>query len=482
MKIEDVIVSNGVAPVELPYFPMRWQAFIWRNWGLVPTAVLAKVLCASESQIEEDAREIGLPEHLAVSPKWRTHGYQTLIRRNWHILPMTQLLELLQWTPEQMAYTLKEEDFLGGKLGSAKPECKKLIRREPSAEEHRKTAELKAVFRRHFDESELSCLEQPFAFADKYAPVETANGSDLFEFNFIHSYAASCGDVFGSAESSEPVPENLLAQYASMGIKGIWMHALLYLLCPIPGAEEFSIGYEKRLGNLRKVIECCARYGIKVYLYLNEPRYMPLAFYDKKPLWGGVKLTNSKTICITRTPEPLEWLEHAMKTVFSAAPGLGGVFSITMSENATHCNYDMQGDKCPSCSKVKPQEIIARIITAMERGMHAAAPEVKMIAFDWAWRKDAEYRESADFKNAVVNLLPKSVYILSVSEWGMLTHIGNVEQYLIDYSISQVGPSEETLKTWKHAREIGLKIAAKIQINNSWELSAVPYIPTPYLI
>ena len=118
----------------------------------------------------------------------------------------------------------------------------------------------------------------------------------------------------------------------------------------------------------------------------------------------------------------------------------------------------------------------------MERGMHAADPEAKMLAYDWGWRRKPEDRDNVPFKKCVLDLLPKSVYVVSVSEWGKWTHIGGVEQYLVDYSISQVGPSEETSETWKHAQETGLDVAAKVQINNSWELSAVPYIPVPYLI
>ena len=56
----------------------------------------------------------------------KTRGYLTLIRNNWHLLNYEQLLELLDWTPEKMAYTLKEEDFFWHKLGNLKPACPEL--------------------------------------------------------------------------------------------------------------------------------------------------------------------------------------------------------------------------------------------------------------------------------------------------------------------------------------------------------------------
>jgi hypothetical protein len=46
-----------------------------------------------------------------------------------------------------------------------------------------------------------------------------------------------------------------------------------------------------------------------------------------------------------------------------------------------------------------------------------------------------------------------------------------------EYSVSAIGPGPRAQKHWRLARERGLKVIAKIQANNSWELSAVPYIP-----
>lgn len=484
MRIEDLPTGDAKAPVELPHFPARWQAFVWRNWGLVPTTRIAGVLGCSETEIRQAAEAMGLPSNPIVNPKWLSHGYLTLIRNNWHLLSYGQLLKLLDWTPEKMAYTLKEEDFFWIKLGSLKPECPELKYEALTSEQQAATVRLRESLRRHIPAEEMAYVEPPFAFADQFAARPKVDGKARFDFNFIHSYSASCGDVLGNAETLDPIPENLLAQYASMGIKGIWMHALLYLLNPIPGAEEYSAGHEKRLANLKRIVDRCARYGIKVYLYLNEPRCMPMAFYEKKPHWGGLEVPDlqTKTVCTTRSPEPLQWLEDSMRKLFREARGLGGVFCITMSENPTNCHYKTHHDQCPSCRNVPPEKIIADVVAAMERGMHASDPEAKMIAYDWAWKRAENDIDNVPFKCAVLDRLPRNVYICSVSEWGLHTKIGGVEQDLVDYSISQVGPSEESLSVWAYARKLGIPITAKVQINNSWELSAVPSIPVPYLV
>jgi hypothetical protein len=73
---------------------------------------------------------MGLPSAAVVPPKMKGRGYITLIRRNWHLSPYDQLLELVEMTPERLAFALREDDFLWIKLGGLKPKC------EPRAMPH----------------------------------------------------------------------------------------------------------------------------------------------------------------------------------------------------------------------------------------------------------------------------------------------------------------------------------------------------------
>jgi hypothetical protein len=66
---------------------------------------------------------------------------------------------------------------------------------------------------------------------------------------------------------------------------------------------------------------------------------------------------------------------------------------------------------------------------------------------------------------------------MCVSEYDLAIEKGGVKSKIIDYSISNPGPSEITVKTLKKAAETGRKVYAKIQTNNSWECSAAPYLP-----
>lgn len=484
MNICDLPMGSAPEPVRFEHFPTRWQAFLWRNWEYAPAERLAEVLQCGTRELAEAASALGLPPQREPNPEWLRSGYLTVIRMNWHILNYRQLLQLLNWTPEQLAYTLKEEDFFWAKLGSLKPDCGELRFEPLTPEQERATALFRERVRRHIPaESDMEYLEQPFAFAEKYQARPFSGGAEKFELNFIHSYAASCGDIFIDIENHDPIPENLLAQYASMGIQGIWMHAILYLLHPVKGSEEFSAGYETRLRNLATLTERCEKYGVGIYLYLNEPRGMPYAFYEKNPDWAGIDVpkNNMRTNCTSRG-KPLEWLEEACAALFRAVPKLAGAFMITMSENPTHCNYAFAGNTCPRCRDRDPADLIAEVVAAAERGIHSSAPEAKLLVSDWAWRTLRDGKSNAEFKKKVIDRLPRNVWIMSVSEWGKTTCAGGIRGSVVDYSISQVGPSAEAVAVWRHAKSRGLKTVAKIQMNNSWELSALPYLPVPYLL
>ena len=71
---------------------------------------------------------------------------------------------------------------------------------------------------------------------------------------------------------------------------------------------------------------------------------------------------------------------------------------------------------------------------------------------------------------------------MSVSEWSLPIERGNIKSTVGEYSISSVGPGPRAILHWDYAKKRGLKTVAKVQLNNSWELSAVPYLPVLDLV
>ncbi len=474
------VLPVGPAPkaLDFPHFPDRVHTFIWRNWPVVEPARLAEVLGTSVENVLAVADSMGLPPARPIPPDQKTRGYITVLRRNWHLLPYEQLLTLLDMSAEQLAYSLREDDFLFITLGSLKPSCPPLRYSPPTDEARKRAAEIKGIVQRTFGD-ELREPGQPrFAFVQELSiprpqrPERTRPRKSLFSLRFIYSYFALYGDPLANPEL-DPYPDGLLQRLADLGVNGVWMHTVLRTLAPSKTFPEFGDNYETRLDNLRKLVQRAKRYNIAVYLYMNEPRAMPVSFFKNRPDMRGVREGDHFAMC-TSSPGVREWMTDALAYVFKRVPDLGGVFTITASENLTSCASHGRIQECPRCKERNPADIIAEVNAAIEKGVHLGNPHARVLVWDWGWN-DA-------WAGEIIARLPKSVWLMSVSEWSKPIARGGVNTAVGEYSISAVGPGPRATKHWELARQAGLKTAAKVQFNNTWELSAVPYLPVPDLI
>jgi hypothetical protein len=135
-------VDQPLDPVPEPHFPSRLHWFVWRNWELANEEQMARVLRTTPRNVLDLGYSMGLPKKRRLAPDQLRRIYITVIRQNWHLLPETQIIELLGWTREKFDFTLKEDDFLNIKLGK-KPRCAELSYRTPSAAEMENAARIR---------------------------------------------------------------------------------------------------------------------------------------------------------------------------------------------------------------------------------------------------------------------------------------------------------------------------------------------------
>lgn len=460
-------------PVAIPHFPDRMHAFIWRNWTVVDIDRLADVLGTTVGNVAAVAESMGLPPPRAIPPEFKTRGYITILKRNWHLLPYEQILPLLGMSADQLALALREDDFLFHKLGAAKPQCEPLRYAPPDEKAKNRAAEIRQIVRDAFGD-EIRDEEPRFQFVSRLAAMSPAWPLRQPEdgLRYIYSYFAMYGDPLMTPEL-DPFPDGLLQRLAGLGINGVWIHTVLRQLAPSTTFPEFGEGHETRLANLRKLVRRAQRFGIRVYLYMNEPRAMTAAFFAERPQMKGVQEGDYFAMC-TSAPEVRQWLVDSLAHVFQNVPDLGGVFTITASENLTNCASHHQEAQCPRCKAKTGAAIIADVNAAIEAGVHRGSPDAKVIVWDWGWKDDAA--------PAILAALPKSCWFMSVSEWSIPIERGGIRTETGEYSLSVVGPGPRATRHWKLARDAGLKTVAKIQANNTWELSAVPYLPALDLV
>ncbi len=484
-QITCVDVFPGGKPqlaLEDKHFPTRLHAFVWRNWESVSLERMAKTVGTTPRNIREIGLSLGLPEEVAPITEFKTRGYVSIIRHNWHLLPYEQLLTLLDWDCKTLDFHLNEDDFLFIKLGSFKPVCEPIKYSPPDEATKARCAQIKTVVASRFGDQLKKPGQPRFDFVrtlsqlDKAKPQSALGGGREDQLRFLYSYFALYGDPLSNSDL-DPFPDGLLQKLSASGVNGIWMQALLRQLSPpTKDFPEFGEGYETRLKNLRKMVKRANRYGIKIYLYISEPRCMPPEFFKGREDIKGLSLRGFNMMC-TSTPEVRQWVTDSLACVFKEVPGLGGVFTISKCENPTSCYSDclaLDANACPRCSRRTGPEVIAEINHAIAAGVWRGHPDAKVLIWDWLWPDE--------WIEPIISRLPRNAYLMTVSEWDKPVLRGGVASKVDEYSISGVGPSGRAQYRWSLARKYGLKTSAKIQVNTTWELSTLPYLPVMNLV
>ncbi|HOK08852.1 MAG TPA: hypothetical protein PLJ10_04230 [Candidatus Hydrogenedens sp.] len=459
-------------PVPSAFFKDRLHTYIWLNWSVVPTKKIAETIGAKEEDILSIGKRMGLPDppHLTTQELAQLHC--TIIRRNWHLLPYEQIMKLLGWNSHQLAYTLREDDFLFIKLGNFKPKCEPLIFEEPDKDTIQYEEQIGNTIKRLFPNGISSWGERPLHFIEelkKEIPLEKQTKKiDITNAptRYCSSYFLHYGDPFSDLEKSYPM--GYIQKLHELGVNGIWLQAVLYLLTPFPWDPSISEGWEKRLENLSIFSQKLKNEGVNVFLYLNEPRAMPNSFYEKFPELKGVNEGDFSALC-TSNPDVQNYIKNAIKMICEKVPELGGFFTISASENLTNCWSHHHGENCPRCSKRNPSEVIAEVHQLIQSGIDSAHSSCKLIAWDWGWRDD--------WVEGIISNLPSRTAVMSVSEWDISITRGGVNSVIGEYSLTEPGPGPRASRHWEIAKKYNHPTFAKLQIGTTWELGSVPYIP-----
>jgi len=464
----------GKPAIPFPHFPTRQQAFIFRAFEFAKPERIAKSLGTSPENVLRAAADMGLTTPCD-SDIWLKKGYITIIRSLWHILPYDQLMDFLEMDRDSFAKLLREEDFLDVKLKD-KPVCEPLSWRELTKEEQKQTETLREAMADVTIDGAA-----PFDFSYS-APKMEFSGKPLFGNRMIYGFSSLYQTAL-DVDSEEYCPDAMLEAYGNLGVNALWIPVALHDVSEFPFDKTLSAGYEVRLARLRRFSERCDAFGLKLFIYLNEPRSLPEEFYVNRQELQGHRRNAGQVCLCTSTKEVQDYLVNNVAFVCRNVPKLGGIFTITRSENTTNCYSHSSKNagsarrpdvcNCPRCSKRTPGEVIGEVAACYEKGVHSVDPNMKVIIWSWSWMED-------NFD--IIDHLPQNVILQSNSEDQMPFTIGGVSGNVRDYSMSIVGPGEKAKAEWKAAKARGLEVSAKVQINTTWEASTVPAVPVYPLI
>lgn len=473
--------EDGTKPALAPTpFPDRMSAYVWRNWGLVEKRLLAEVVGATATDLTDVAVQMGLQANPVVLPEWKTKGYITVLRRNWHLLPYGQLTKLLGKTREELRFCLQEDDFLWVKLGQVKPRCDELRWNNGEVAKGRRARErIASILKKEgvdpgaAEEPRFSFLNELLAENPHWRPKAFASA---FNRRALFSYCSDFGDPLLDPNVGS-YPEGLLQKLADRGINTIWLHVVLRTLTTDPKYPEFGRGAAERVANLNTLVKRAAKYGIGVLLYCNEPRAMPDSFFRASPereAIRGARGFQGYSICLG-TEEGKRWFTSAIRQLFGNVPGLAGLSVTTASENQTNCASHGKQDTCPHCRGRKTRDILVETISMIVTAVHETAPKAFVKVSTWAWPEE-------DVSWILCHVPKTGVSISATSEGGKEIVRGGVRSKVGEYSISAGGPSERSKARWTQARKTGLGATAMTLSGGTWEFSVIPSLPTMDLL
>ena len=272
-------------------------------------------------------------------------------------------------------------------------------------------------------------------------------------------------------------PDEYLNRLAHEGVNGLWLTIHFPEICPQTVIPEYGRDPRPRLDKLRQTVARCARYGIKIYTYCNEP--MPIAADSEvakaHPELVGDGWGNHRYFC-TSNPTALAYLEEAMRNLFTEVPGLGGIINISVGEHGSHCySESAQSISCPRCKDREPSEVLNDTMAAMARGMHAADPNAECIS--WPYGQYSSWGDEMTLESA--GRLPKGVILQHNFESSAMGEQCGRKIRIFDYWLSYIGPSKLFADCAKAAVQNGNRMFAKLQVGCSHEVATAPFLPVP---
>ncbi len=295
------------------------------------------------------------------------------------------------------------------------------------------------------------------------------------------------------ADNVNYYPDEYLNRLVHEGINALWLSIEFRDLCPSRFFPDHGKDAQKKLAKLRQTVNQCARYGIKIYVFFNEPlgfgnEYytLPLSSLEKNMQFAGHRYSEKLIFFCTSTKEGQEYLESCTNHIFLNVPGLGGAVAITHGEYFTNCYSYMDTifkNNCPRCSKRKPWEVYHDTISAMSKGMKKAAPDAEFISWLYApVLASAEYATAEQQEEALREIAahtPKGVVMqLNFESNGKVKQFGRTMK-AYDYWLAWPGPSDHFRECAVGAIKAGAGVSAKIQVGNSHENATIPFMPVP---
>ena len=279
-------------------------------------------------------------------------------------------------------------------------------------------------------------------------------------------------------------PDAYLNRLAHEGVNGLWL-SIEWKDITKTSFRETDPDMERRLAKLRKTVDKCAGYGIKIWLYSNEPDGFHSAddpMLKAHPELAGAGSASRRYVC-PNSEAGRQFIYESTRSIFSRVQGLGGVINISLGEHGSSCldsvgaEVDRRPD-CPRCSRVPNWQTLAAGQGAMVRGIKDGDPNAEYIC----WLYMPAWRPLAPWVYELGAHMPKDVTLQVNFESGAVKYQLDRPRVGGDYWLSFVGPSERFARIAGQAAASKTPMSAKLQVGCSHESATIPFMPVPSIL
>ena len=276
-------------------------------------------------------------------------------------------------------------------------------------------------------------------------------------------------------------PEQYLDRLAQEGINGLWLTIIFREICKTSFLPE-NPDAERRREKLRRSVEKCRKFGIKLWVFAIEPASWSLTNPKPESLPEGPDTYGPSKLFCPNSEESARYLYESTNSLFKEVPHLGGLMLISLGERPTSCvsGASFEGGfnlPCQKKCKLSVDQIFAKVLKPMRQGIKDANPDAEMIS--WL------YQPQPTQAHPWVYELPKQLnedIILAYNFESSCTksQLGKV-RVGGDYWLSCIGPSDRFGRMAEAARG-KCAFAAKMQVGCSHEVATIPFVPAPGLL
>lgn len=280
-------------------------------------------------------------------------------------------------------------------------------------------------------------------------------------------------------------PEGYLDRLAHEGVNGLWL-TMYFKDLPSSLFPENGKDSEKRFAKLRDTVRRCGRYGIKIYVFLSEPKYINYTWktYSSKDLEAYPELISWEedgwNMFCTCNETARTYLREGISTIFHNVPELGGAINIMRGEDNACCSGahlsrgHRPGKTCPVCAAKGEAKEFRELAELYTNAMHTYNPNAEFIGWFYAPVQRDGSAASKRFLEVAQAWPDESTIMFNFESGGKLMQEGK-QRIVFDYSLAYVGPS----KLFEDVSNVTVKTGAKLQVGCSHEDAAVPFIPVP---